>query len=621
MKNLMKLSFLVGLIAVLFLSGCKKDEPDPTPDPPATNNFEVLKTYMIDNSLDVSDVLDAWITTAENVNADLASFYVIDIRSAEDFANGHIPGAVNSTLGDVLTAAAGSGDKPIIVACYTGQTAGHAVLALRLSGYANAKVLKWGMSSWNPATAGSWNGGIGDAADGNANWKFPAGPATNVEFGEPTLETTATTGAEILAERVAALLSGGMNKVTNTEVLAAPGDYFINNYWAETDNTHYGHIDGAYRIQPLTLAGGEYKFLDQSATVVSYCWTGQTSSMLSAYLKVIGYDVKSLLFGTNGMIHGTLESHKWSDTEIKGYDLETSLEPYEGFPILKEYLVDGNMDVTQILTGWITTADSLNKNMIDGNADNDFYVIDIRSADHFAAGHIEGAVNSTLTDVLTAADGAAGHPILVACYTGQGAGHAVTALRLSGYADAVVLKWGMCSWNAATATSWPENIGDAGVGHTNWTAAPGSLATNVDFGDPSFETTAADGAGILAERVKVLLTEFNSIANADVLAEPANFFINNFWAGTDVEHYGHISGAYRIKPLTLAGGEYKNLDPDATVVTYCWTGQTSSMMTAYLKVIGYDSKSLKFGTNGMIHSELESHKWSDALIGDFPLVN
>jgi 3-mercaptopyruvate sulfurtransferase SseA len=35
----------------------------------------------------------------------------------------------------------------------------------------------------------------------------------------------------------------------------------------------------------------------------------------------------------------------------------------------------------------------------------------------------------------------------------------------------------------------------------------------------------------------------------------------------------------------LSVGEINNLDPSKTVVTYCWTGQTSSMITAYLNVL------------------------------------
>jgi len=74
-----------------------------------------------------------------------------------------------------------------------------------------------------------------------------------------------------------------------------------------------------------------------------------------------------------------------------------------------------------------------------------------------------------------------------------------------------------------------------------------------------------------------------------------------------------------LKPMSFADGNISSLNPDGTVVTYCWTGQTSSMVTAYLSVLGYDAKSLKFGTNGMIHSTLESHKWSEAQINDFEL--
>lgn len=600
------------MIAVLFLSACKKDKPAPEP---ATQSFEVLKTYLLDNGMDIPDVIDGWITSATDVHDNLDNYYVIDIRSAEDFANGHIPGAVNSTLGGILIAAGNSGGKTIIVACYTGQTAGHAVLALRLSGYADAKVLKWGMCSWNEATATAWPGNVGSIAVGSANWTVPGSPASNATFEAPNLTTTSEDGAGILAERVTALLAGGMNKITGSDVLSTPSSYFVNNYWDAASNTQYGHFVDAYRINPLTLADGEYLNLNPNETVVSYCWTGQTSSMLTAYLKVLGYDAKSLLFGANGLIYDELEGHKWADTEIMGYDLETSTPVLDGFPTLKQYLIDNSMDVSDVLNGWITSATAVYDDL------SSFYVIDIRSADDYAAGHIEGAVNSTLGDILTTAANAGGKPIVVACYTGQTAGHAVLALRLSGYADAKVLKWGMCSWNASTAVSWPANVGT--TDSENWITAPGAITDNSNFGDPTIDTYETDGAAILAERVAALLEGgMNKVNNADVLTTPTDYHINNYWAEEDVTHYGNISGAYRIQPLTLAGGEYQYLNPNATVVSYCWTGQTSSMLTAYLKVLGYNSKSLLFGANGMIYDNLESHKWnSETEIMDYPLVS
>ena len=117
----------------------------------------------------------------------------------------------------------------------------------------------------------------------------------------------------------------------------------------------------------------------------------------------------------------------------------------------------------------------------------------------------------------------------------------------------------------------------------------------------------------------MLTTGFKGVTNEAVLNSPTNYHINNYWASSDVEHYGNISSAYRIQPLSIAGGQMANLDPSKEVVTYCWTGQTSSMITAYLTVLGYNTASLKFGANGMIYEDLESHKYSTPAV-DLPIV-
>ncbi len=207
------------------------------------------------------------------------------------------------------------------------------------------------------------------------------------------------------------------------------------------------------------------------------------------------------------------------------------------------------------------------------------------------------------------------------CYTGQTAAHAVIALRLSRYLDAKVLKWGMSGWAEAFSGPWAGAIGNEADNHAgSWTPAPGSITATGSFAYPKYTTSATDGAGILAEQVEKMLNGgFKGINNTDVLSNPSNHFINNYWKLSDVEHYGHIAGAYRILPLSLEGKEIKGLDPSKTIVTYCWTGQTSSMVTAYLNVIGYNTVSLKFGTNGMIYDTLESHKYV-APKTDLPVV-
>jgi len=285
------------------------------------------------------------------------------------------------------------------------------------------------------------------------------------------------------------------------------------------------------------------------------------------------------------------------------------------FTTLTEYMVDNNMDTDAVISGWITGAPA-SAGEVDAWAAG-FHILDIRSADAYGAGHIVGAINTPLAGVLTAAAGAT-KPVLVVCYTGQGAAHAVIALRLSGFADAKTLKWGMSGWSTAT-DSWSDNI-DNTANDGGWTASPGSPKASETFAYPNIETTATTGADILEERVELMLTNgFKGIVNTAVLGSPADYFVNNYWGESDLEHYGHIDGAYRILPLTIADNQIANLDPSKTVVTYCWTGQTSSMMTAYLNVIGYNAKSLKFGSNGMIYDTLESHKFVAPTV-DLPVV-
>jgi len=595
------------LVLSLFLfTGCSDDDDD---DDKVVASYELLTGYLEDMNRDLDDILTGWITSAEAIQGlgrDLTEYYIIDIRSTATYATGHIPGAVNCALTDVLDCAAAHGGKPILVTCYTGQSAGHAVAALRLMGY-EAQNLMWGMSSWN-SDFDFWTNNTGDAASGYTVWESTPNFAADATYDAPNIESTETAEEALLAERVQAMLDGGFQGVTNEDVLSDPGSYFINLFWSAEDAAEYGHISGAHRIkETLSIGGGGIDMLDPGATIVTYCWTGQTSSIITAYLTVLGFDAKSLRFGANGMIYSDLNAHKW--IESGAYDTAIGSED---FSTMTDYMLTNGMDLTDVLSGWITTAEAIQGLSRDLG---DYHILDIRDADDYDLGHIPGAINCAFGDILDCAATAV-DPILVVCYTGQSAGHAVVALRLSGYSDAAVLKWGMSSWNA-DFDRWTNNTGDAGIGHANWTY-PMDLTTNDTFAGPSWDASATDGAGILAERVLAMLEGgFKGIAGTDVIDDPGSYFINNYWGETDVATYGHITGAYRIKEdLTLAANGFRYLDPEATVVTYCWTGQTSSIVTAYLTVLGYDAQSLKFGVNSLIYSNLAGHTWVES--GAYP---
>lgn len=317
MKNLIKIAFLLAFVPFLMLSSCKKDEPE------AVNAYLTLKTYMASNTLDLPDLLKNWIvdpkSTAtggpvDSITSTIPGYHVFDLRKAADFAAGHIQGAINVALKDVVTTAAGYTDKPILVVCYTGQTAGQAVMALRLSGFANAVVLKWGMAGWNPTFNGPWvsNSGFETAANGNiavgsANWVTTEAPA-NGSYAEPVWTSTNTDGAAILKERVQAILDAGFTTAAGADVLAAPSGYTIMNYWSAADYTGFGHFAGAYDAPVISLASDLVKAFDPEKESLVYCYTGQTSSMATFWLNVLGYKTKSIGFGANHLVYDQLKN-------------------------------------------------------------------------------------------------------------------------------------------------------------------------------------------------------------------------------------------------------------------------------------------------------------------------
>lgn len=86
-----------------------------------------------------------------NDGDDKNDLFILDTRKAEDYAKGHIKGAVNIPAADVFKTtnlAKLPTEKQIIVTCYTGQTGGAVSYLLGMMGY-NATMLQYGMMGWS----------------------------------------------------------------------------------------------------------------------------------------------------------------------------------------------------------------------------------------------------------------------------------------------------------------------------------------------------------------------------------------------------------------------------------------------------------------------------------------
>jgi rhodanese-related sulfurtransferase len=125
----------------------------------------------------------------------------------------------------------------------------------------------------------------------------------------------------------------------------------------------------------------------------------------------------------------------------------------------------------------------------------------------------------------------------------------------------------------------------------------------------------------------MLAADFKAINYADIRDNLSSYFILNYFGQSDYEGTntdsgvpGHIPGAFQFTPYQSLGIDQmlENLPTDKTIVVYCWTGQHSSQVTAYLNMLGYDAVSMKFGSNNLFHTALDAHKWNGTS-NNFPM--
>lgn len=320
----MKTSTLLYLLiaAAFFAVGCNEEESSVvTPVPTAINESAELAKYVESNN-DYLYTASSFVLSASSyrteVVADPAKIYTIDIRSAADYASKHLKGAVNVPMANLYTHVKGltiANYKYVVVACYSGQTASYGVSLVRsmlpISEANKVVALKWGMSSIDSSFATSY--WLSKTSNARASQFVTADAPVKPVKGElPTLSTGLTTGKAILESRAAKLLTDGFNiTISEATLYTNLSNYFIVNYWPNAAYKDPGHIDGAYNYEPTAKPfklDSLVKTLPTNKTIVLYCYTGQTSAYVGAYLKMLGYDVKSLSYGANSMIFDKMKA-------------------------------------------------------------------------------------------------------------------------------------------------------------------------------------------------------------------------------------------------------------------------------------------------------------------------
>jgi hydroxyacylglutathione hydrolase len=80
------------------------------------------------------------------------AFQVLDVREADEFAEGHIPGAAHAFVGELPDRLSELGldrDQPVVVTCSVGHRAGLGVSILLRAGFRDVRNLLGGMTAWS----------------------------------------------------------------------------------------------------------------------------------------------------------------------------------------------------------------------------------------------------------------------------------------------------------------------------------------------------------------------------------------------------------------------------------------------------------------------------------------
>ena len=571
-KNTRILSLLLVLILAFSLAGCAtQEEPEAasmdlteTTEPagettePEASDFDMeaaINAYFAEMPKHIYKIGQADFVDMVKAGEEMT---IVDIRQPDAYAEGHVQGAVNIPWGAAIAEQLATipNDKPVFIYCYSGQTAGQAVMTLNLAGF-NARSVNLG-----------WNFGISkvegvDAVTTTDVAEF-AGDVTTIE---PAVQEALTAYYNGLADVKDTTWKNYKVSEDNLEAMInANDDFYLLSIRSEADYKA-GHIQGAELIPWGAGMEKSFNTLPKDKKIVVYCYTGQTAGQTVAALRLLGYDAVSLNGGM-GMAPNAPLGWANKGKAVVTMDLSAQVKAY--FANMPKHIYKiGQADFVDMV-----------------KAGEEMTVVDIRQPDAYAEGHIQGAVNipwgAPIAEQLSTIPN--DKPVFIYCYSGQTAGQAVMTLNLAGFnARSVNLGWNF-------GISKVEGV-DAVT--TTDVATFDGVMTEID---PSVQEALTAYYNGLADVKETTWKNYKvSEDNLEkMITEGDDFHLLSIRSAADYAE-GHIEGADLIPWGAGMEKQFDRLPKDKKIVVYCYTGQTAGQATAALRLLGYDAVSLNGG--------------------------
>lgn len=300
--KLKTLSLAMAVILTFALAACaSKSEPapaantEPAPAPAQTPEVssntdviaEAVDSYFANMPSDIYKIGDKEFVEKVKANENM---FIMDIRMPDAYEKGHVKGAVNIPWGTAISENLDKlpSDKPIMVYCYTGQTAGQTVALLNMAGY-TAKSVHLG---WNLGI--SKVEGINDLIETTPNELVAGMPADTKSEIKAAIDKYYKGLDEVKGTTYA---NYKISEDDAKKLLDAKDDSIIFLSIRNAEDYAKGHIEGALNIPFANGMEKQFNTLPKDKKIIVYCYTGQTAGQTVAALRLLGYDAVSLNAG------------------------------------------------------------------------------------------------------------------------------------------------------------------------------------------------------------------------------------------------------------------------------------------------------------------------------------
>ncbi len=313
---MMKKYIYIVFSFLIILPGCLKDNINEPVNILLEENAELLH-YLEEQGDYINSGLAPSLIEATDVYDNLSNYLIIDIRTPEQFAEGHIAGSKNISntvlLNYLLTTDLSNYSKIVLVSA-NGQSSSYYTCLLRIYGFDNVYSMNFGLAYWNIDFALDWIQNIGTLSN--------IGDFNNINYPKPDFsklpEINKSSGENIsdfAKKRIETLITRGfVDKLDNLSQSSADM-YFV--CYGSLELYYFPGKDGPGHpaetrlyMENLDLRSvNSLQTIPVDKDILVYDYSGQYSAAVVAYLNILGYKSRTLLFGACQLFYGRMATY------------------------------------------------------------------------------------------------------------------------------------------------------------------------------------------------------------------------------------------------------------------------------------------------------------------------